>query len=330
MPQVDDVDNQLVDVDVDSDGTGGNPDGSNDSNEDFLVVNERTRFKSQEDAIKSFNEAGSRIAELSQWEKELKERYGVADPQSAGRLLQELIQLREEKAALAKEQKESASKQNTAVTRSDEDEVLSKEDADALKWLRKFAPRLGYVPQAELTKTVEDLKAELKTLQDQSAQSSTRYQEEQRSQLVDSGRESVLSLMAGDRIVDNADGDKIAVIEGLIRDWVNADNSRVERFYAGAASSKALVKEGYDRAVKVLGWKTSASSSGSTSYAQSKGAALARNGKRMPQNGVSNKQSKNNASDVRTDAGGKKDFIGSAHNKAWDIASKHFSGTSSE
>jgi len=328
MP-IDEQDNPVIDVD-DPTGQQDNTGGSGD-NEDFLVVNDRTRFRSQEDAIKSFNEAGERIAQLSGWEKEMT-RYGVTDPRVASQLLDELVQLREQRAAAEKAAKEAERKpQTTSAATTTSDDVLSQEDANALAWLKKHAPRLGYISKDELTKTVEELKTEIKGLQEGSESTRNQYFEEQRAALVDSGRESVRGWMSEQKIVDGPEGEKMIVIESLIRDWVNEKDERVRQFYAGPSASRAVVKEGFDRAVKVLGWgKAAQAVSSSASFAQSKGAAMARNGKRLPQHGVASRQQAAANDGVKVDAGGRKDHIGSALDKAWEVASKHFNGHSSE
>jgi hypothetical protein len=326
MP-IDEMDNTSVDVE---DVADGSQDNTGDQDSDFLVVNERTRFRTAEDAIKSFDEAGKRIQSLSGWEKEIKDRFGVNDPQTAAALLQELVERRaeaERTAAAAKSQKTTAT-----TVKTDDEEGLSTEDAQALKWLKKHAPRLGFVPQEELKSTVEELKAQIEELKTGNTAASQQVFESQRNSLIDSGRESVKGWMTTEKIADT-DGEKQLVIESLVRDWVNSDQERVKRFYASSSESRALLKEGFDKAIKVLGWKTTGagSTNTSTSHAINKGAALARNSKRMPQNGQGSRAQNNSGKpQTRVDAGGKKDYIGSAHNDAWDIAQRHFSGHSAE
>jgi hypothetical protein len=324
MPQLenDDLDTRDVDVDVqDPDGGDGNSgasgEGGDQSNEDFLVINDRQRYKTQEEAIRAFGEAGERIAQLSGWEKELK-RYGVSDPQVAAQLFDELIKSRQEKEQREKEAKGASEEQKkTTATNADEAD-LSKEDQDALKWLKKHAPRLGFVPKDELKQTVDELKQQIQTLQ----QGNESASEERRSSLIEEGRSNVTKWLADDKVAD-PDGSKRQIVETLVTAWINSDDARVKKFYAGGIVTSNLIKEGYDLAKKQLGWGAQAKPTTSTSYAQSKGNALARNGRRLPQPGMAGKAGKVNDG-VRSDAGGRKDYIGSAHNKAWEIASKHF------
>jgi hypothetical protein len=327
MP-IDEMDNTST-VDVE-DVNDGSQDNTGDQDTDFLVVNERTRFRTAEDAIKSFDEAGKRIQSLSGWEKEIKDRFGVSDPQTAAALLQELADRREAErtAAAAPKPKPAA-----ATTQTDDEEGLSTEDAQALKWLKKHAPRLGFVPKEELTTLKDELQKQIEELRTGNSEASQQVFEAQRNALVDSGRESLKGWMATEKITDNADGEKQLVIESLIRDWVNSDPDRQRRFFASTSESRAVVKEGFDKAIRLLGWKTvgTSSSSNASSHAANKGAALARNSKRMPQNGPASRAQNNSGKpQTRVDAGGRKDFIGSAHNDAWEIANKHFHGTSAE
>src|SRR5580692_8154432 len=235
MP-IDEMDNtSTVDVDEVNDGSQNNTD---DQDTDFLVVNERTRFRTAEDAIKSFDEAGKRIQSLSGWEKEIKDRFGVNDPQTAAALLQELVERRaeaERNAAAAKSQKTTAT-----TVKTDDEEGLSTEDAQALKWLKKHAPRLGFVPQEELKSTVEELKAQIEELKTGNTAASQQVFESQRNSLIDSGRENVKGWMATEKITDT-DGEKQLVIESLVRDWVNADQERIKRFYASPSESRSLI-----------------------------------------------------------------------------------------
>ena len=326
MPQIEDETGNQNQFDVDHSGEQDNTgDSGNQDDQDFLVVNDRTRFKTQDDAIKSFNEAGETIARLSGWDKELG-RYGVTDPREAAQLFDELVELRKLKAESEKAAKAQGGKQETHT---DDEEALTKEEIEARNWLKKVLPKMGYIPKAELESTKAALEAQIAELKEGSETNSQAAFEERKTEFVASGRENVLGWMAEQKIVDDSEGNKMLALEGMIRDWVNQDDNRVRKFYESAASSKAIVKEGFDRAIKVLGWSKSAGGSASSaSYSQSKGSSLARNGKRLPQNGVSSRQQQQ--PQVRTDAGGRKDHIGSAHDKAWEIASKHFAGTSAE
>lgn len=307
-----------VDVDDVSNDTDGNSDGGSDDqgDEPFLVVNDRQTYKTREEAIRGIQEAGSRIAQLSAWEKNL-ERYGVKDPQVAAQLFDELIEART-KLAEAEKAAKTSSAQDPSKTQSDDEADLSKEDKAALKWLQKHAPRLGFVPKEELQalkKEVEDMKAS-------NSQREESTQEARRQSAIAEGRSAVSTFLAADKI----DAGKQRVVETLITAWINADDKRVDAFHAGGAIQRDLLKQGYEEAKKDLGLGTAQQQQTSTSAAVQKGAALRRN-KTLPQAGASGRGSRQNDG-VRKDAAGRKDHIGSVHDKAWEIAQKHFSGTS--
>lgn len=331
MPYDDDVDTQQdVDVDVTNDVDGNSNDGSDDQgDEPFLVVNDRQQYKTREEAVRGIQEAGETIARLSAWDKEL-ERYGVKDPRVAAQLFDELLEARKKLAEAEKAAKESSSKSvqsgNDKQTTTTDDSDLSKEDQAALKWLKKHAPRLGFVPQTELQSLKDELQkqiAEQGKLIDGFKQQGETAKEEQRQSLIADGQSSVKQWLATDKISD-PDGAKQNVIETLVTAWINQDEKRVNRFYAGGSSLTSLLKEGYDLAKKTLGWGTQPA----TSDAVNKGRQLHRN-RSLPQAGAAGQGRRQNDG-VKRDAGGRKDHIGSVHTKAWEMAQKHFSGTSAE
>jgi len=289
--------------------------GESSENDDFLVVNDRVKYATREDAIKAYQESGNRIEQLSVWEKELKD-YGITDPKVVRQLLNELVQRRNDAEKAEKQAKEAAGDgKGKQTTRSDDSDELSKEDQAALKWLQKMAPRLGYVPKDELQKTVEELKGQITELQ----AGTQAAQEERRSSLIDSGRQNVSQWLSDDKIAD-PDGNKRHVIETLVTAWINQDDERVNKFYQGGSVTKELLKEGYDLAKKSLGW--TGAQPDATSRAADKGRAIQRN-KSLPKPGTSGKAGQQ-TDGVRRDAAGRRDHIGSAHNAAWEIANKHF------
>ena len=64
-------------------------------------MNDRTVYNSPEDAIKAFSEAQERIVTLSQWEKEMKESYGLTSPQEVKAYLDQLYELQQKSAQQA-------------------------------------------------------------------------------------------------------------------------------------------------------------------------------------------------------------------------------------
>lgn len=237
--------------------------------EPFLRVNDRTVYKTQEDAVKAYSEAGNRIKELSAWEKEMKQ-YGIKDPQTASALLNELRQLRSQQ----EEAKKAASTPKAEATN------LTKEEREVRDYLKKVNPELGFVTKDDI-KALQDELASMK----QERASST---ENEFKSAVEEGKAKVSSWMSEAKISD-PDGEKIAVVESLIRDWVNSDDERVARFYQSSYSREKLLREGYDRAVNVIGWKGEATTPPSTaSYAATKGKQVVVN-KTLPKDGAAAK-----------------------------------------
>src|SRR5271157_3674849 len=98
MPEVDtqlDEQQQQVEQDQTTDVQSTTDDSTD--NQYFLEVDERTKYKTAEDAQKAYKEAGERIAQLSSWEKEIGKAYN-ADPQQVAAALDEYLQMKEAQA----------------------------------------------------------------------------------------------------------------------------------------------------------------------------------------------------------------------------------------
>jgi len=314
-----------VDVEETNDDAGNSGGKSDDQGDQpFLVVNDRQQYKTREEAIRAYNEAGTRIAQLSAWEKEL-ERYGVKDPKIASQLFEELISSRQKLSEFEKANKSSVQNgdQGKGATSSDDDAELSKEDKAALKWLQKHAPRLGFVPKEDL----QALKKEFEEFKNSTTQGAEAAQEMRRQSVIADGKNSVVQFLAADKISDDAEGTKAGIVETLITAWINSNDERVQKFWAGGTVTQAVLKEGYEAVKKNLGWTGQATSQQPSNTALNKGKQLQRN-KNLPNTGAAGKGKDQQRDNVRKDAGGRKDYIGSKHDEAWEVASKHFAGTS--
>lgn len=293
-----DTDTQLLDdVDVDQSGQ----DTTDDSNDDFLVVDDRTKYKTQEDAIKAYQEAGKRISSLSVWEKTAKE-FGLTDPKQIRALAAEALAGR--KAAEAAKGKPNAEGTGNKTT-SDDDAELTPEEKKALDWLKKNAVKAGYVPKDEL----EALKKQLEGLTNFQKQSS----EERFNSLVETGRSQLKTLMTTDKLpVDNEE--VMSVIEDAIAQYVNSDEERVNRFYAGGDVTKGLLEEAYKRVSKAFGL---VKANATTDYATRKTQVVARNAKPLPRNGAPKNEQ------------GKKEIgiTSKTHDAAWEMFQKKIKGS---
>ena len=243
MPEIDEP-NAEVDVESVVDPNVASGDDAAEANTEaeklFLEVDERTKFKTPEDAKKSFHEAGQRIAQLTPYEKAVK-RYGIASAEQLPTLLDELIAFREAKEAAAKAPKAEPKA---------EPQNLSKEDKEIREYLKKVAPELGFVSKTE----IDALKAELTELKSGvSGQSEARVQS-----LIEEGQSTVASYLA-DAKIDDPSGKKALVIETLVRAAIEGDRTGdlERRFFQGGREMKALLKELSDQAIESLGWTPS-------------------------------------------------------------------------
>jgi len=343
MPQIEDEQDTLEQSELEGeqeevdtqDGAEGDSSDSGDGDdehgrESFLVVDERTKYRTREDAIRGYQEAGKRIAQLSAWEKELKE-YGELTPADVRGYLDELIQARQALAQaqdqIKKFQTEGQRQQaggDKGATRSEDDSTLNKDEKEALAWLQKRFPQLGVVSKSELQKLSEELTGKLGQIEQFQQAEQARYREN----LISDGRTKLKTWMSDAQLTDDDEGSLQLMIEGYIRDYINADEGRVARFYKGGATTEALLKEGFERASKALGLIRQTTQS---SYAKNKAEALKRNPKKLPQPGLAKKSNAAPGKDEkRINAAGKRDYLAEAHNKAWAVANGRWSAANRE
>lgn len=302
--QVDDVPNAEVDVEAVA-IEGGEPNETPEvvnptPEEPFLVVDDRTVFKTREEAIHASHEAGQRIAQLAPYEKTLG-KYGITDPRAVSGLLDELIAFRQAKDAAAKAPKTEPKAEAATLT---------KEDKEIREYLKKVAPELGFVSKDAL----EALKAELDELKQGSASS----QEVRTQSLIEDGESKIGSYLSAAKI-DDADGSRMKVVGTLIKSWIESDPSGelTERFFRGGRSLEAVVKEGYDQAMKTLGWQAPVDTTkpnAAATYAQNKGKQVVVN-KKLPAEGSA---TKGPAAIKPRQNPGKPDHIRDLGEKAWE------------
>ena len=242
--------------------------------EPYLAVNDRTTYKTKDEAIKGYNEAANRIAQLSGWEKQAK-IYGLTDPRQLDAVASELLALRQEKADAAKQAGIKTQKSSSADPKAKEAEQV-----------REYMRNLGYVSK-------DDQEAALKELREQIAemrQSGTQSRELYFQNLEEESRNDLDSMLAAKGIQDDASKTKATVIGTLIKDWVNNSDERVDQWSKGGVSAKALVKEGFEHAAKLLGWGTQTAGKvlkpTDPGYAAAKAKALAANKKGLPAPGT--------------------------------------------
>src|SRR5690348_12178158 len=122
---------------------GGAADDGNAGAQDqpFLKISDRTVYKTADDAIKGYNEAQNRISSLTGYEKLFK-KYGVdkPSPELAEQIVTEYIKLRDAAKSGKGSQEDKSKSTGTA-----EDDQLTPEQKNAIKWLQDNAEKAGYV-----------------------------------------------------------------------------------------------------------------------------------------------------------------------------------------
>lgn len=262
----------LQDEDVDGAVNGGgvddgNSDGSQGGDQDFLVVNERTKYRTVEDARKAFDESGKRISSLSQWEKIGKE-VGITDPQHIKALVTEVLE--------ARKAKEAASKQK--VTADDDDVQLTPEQKaqqkSAKKWLKENADELGYVSKEKL----DEIAKKLEALEG----SSKATQEDRANARIEQGRGTLQTLLKEAKLP--TDNPKLArLIENDVRVFIEGDKDREQIFWSGSpAEVRALLKEALDDIAPVF---QSFKAASNANYASNKSTSVKTASKQLPRSG---------------------------------------------
>lgn len=290
-------------VEQDPENPEGTPEGKDKPEEPFLSVNERTVYKSKDDAIRGYNEAANRIAQLSAWEKEAK-RYGLTNANDLKAVAEEILALRQAKAEAAKAAAKPAPKSDPA-------DPKAKEREQVVKYLKEN----GFISKEEQDAALKELRDQLAEFKQSGARSEEIRFQNQEAQ----ARNDVASWLSTAGIKDDAEGTKMAVIGTLIKDWINGSDERVEEWSKGGVAATTLVKQGFDHCMKLLGWKAaSATTDGGKQlkptdpgYAAAKAKAIA-NSKKPPASGTG-KERKN-------DTPKQKGAINAElHEKAWAL-----------
>lgn len=269
-----------VDVDAEVvDPTDPVVDDAPKDDEPYLPVNDRTVYKTKEDAIRGYNEAASRIAQLSGWEKQAKQ-YGLTDPRQLDAVANELLQLRREKAELAAK--------ITAAPKTDTTATDPK--AKEAQQVREYLKGLGYISKEDQEEALKELKDQIAEMKQNGSRS-----EEMRFQNQEiEARNDLSGYLTAAGIKDDANGTKMQVIGTLVKDWINNDEDRIERWSRGGHSAKALVKEGTDQMIAALGWKGTPAVAATTptlkptdpGYAAAKAKSMAANKGKLPAQGT--------------------------------------------
>ena len=243
----------------------------------FLPVNDRTIYRTREDAIRGFNEAANRIQQLSQWEKEARQ-WGLGDPTQLRAVANELLQLRREKAeAAAQAGRRNVEPPNPA-------DPKAKEAAQ----VREYLKQQGFISKEEQAEALKELREFMEEQRQQGAQSTElRFQTQEAD-----ARDDVAGYLETDGFRDDGTGMKMSIVGTLIKDWINGSDERVDQWSRGGRAAQALVKEGYGFVTQHLGWKADVATTAAGNlkptdpgYAASKARAMAQN-KKLPTQGT--------------------------------------------
>lgn len=274
--------------------------------EPYLAVNDRTVYKTREDAIRGYNEAANRIAQLSAWEKQAKQ-YGLSDPKQLDAVANRISEL-EKKLADAEKQ--------VKAPKVDPADPKLKESEQVKKYLREN----GFITKEEQAEALKELRDQLEEMKQSGKQSEElRFQNQEAE-----ARNDVGTWLSSSGIKDDANGTKLAVVGTLIKDWINNDEERVERWSKGGVTAKALVKEGYDFALKALEWKGTPATPAvpgqlkptDPGYAAAKAKAIAAN-KKLPAPGTGRGHGDGSKPKVQ-----KGHITPALHDKAWEVFQK--------
>lgn len=251
------------------DGAGNDPEPEP---QNFLDVNDQTSFKTREDAIKSFDEAGKRISELTPWVKEFAEEYGIENASEAAELMEELIELRK-----GTSKPDPNADKGAAVSPAKSE--LSPEDEAKAKAAEAWMEERGYVKKDVL----DSVQAEIAELR----QSRESDQTSRINDLIVQGRSTLSDLMNEAELPEKLH----AQFERSVRAYIEDNGSRTnrqtgeietipggasDRFFQGGAAQRAALKEALDDAMEVYSYGRE---SGSAGYQRDKEKAAKSNSK---------------------------------------------------
>lgn len=247
----------------------------------YLKVNDRTVYKTAEDAVKGFNEAQQRITSLSEYQKTLEELGAPkgADASYLRGVLQEYIRLANE----AEASKAASVKKSTA---SDEDKEFEGVDPQVVaqtkrgrQWLKENAEKVGLVSQDKYNKLEQDF-TEFKN-------GFSQRDKEERDAAVEEGQQKITSWL-GDAKVELQSDERLK-LENMISAYVNSDKGLTNRWLKGDRATKVeIIKEGYSLFLPVIKPGTSPfAKAANTANAGKTKIGLVNRTRVLPQNGGS-------------------------------------------
>lgn len=220
--------------------------GSQQQDTYFLDVDERHRYKTQEDAVRAIQESGQRIGQLTPWQEHA-QRYGVTDPNALPQIFDSFIEMRDKLKQL-----EAQLEKNSGAAESGSQQKLNPTDEANVKYLETH----GFTRKDAIDKVLSDklspLEQKVAHLESLLGQS----QEQQTNAVIEQGREHLSGLMEDAGIpVDNPQVNE--VIENAIVAWMEQNSldrkgnilpgSPLDKFYQGGNAMREIVKVGFER-----------------------------------------------------------------------------------
>lgn len=265
-------------------GAGGANDGAND--QPFLQVNERTIYKTPDEAKAGFVEAQKTITSLSGM-KTLVESYvgkGNASPEVIKSLFEELVAARAEKAAAAAKTKNTSSggDEDPRFEGKSAEEIKAIKAAD--KWYKEQAEKHGFVSKTELEKLQAEM-AELKGAPEKQLESAN-------NDAIRTGREW-LDKQLSDAKLSLTDGE-LKRLTGRIQAYVDGDEETLGRWWnavrsGNRAEQQSIIKEAAEFALPSV--KPGASfKSANVTTVKTKAQLAARTARTLPAQGTGREQ----------------------------------------
>lgn len=244
-----------------TDDAGVTPSGDEGGAEDtdFLVVNDRTRYRTREDAITAYSEAGQRINELSPY-ADIIERAGIDDPSTLQDILVDYQRLRSAAQGQVtredKGQPASPARQEAIAS----DPSLSDADRKNIEYLK----RLGYSPAESTLKVIEEkLKSLTETVNQKFGQFdsvASQLNQGQQQALIEQGQTHLASLL--EERGYQATPRTLNFLENAITNWMQANSytkqgnlipgSPLDRFFRGGRNLRDAVNEGLEEGLAAL------------------------------------------------------------------------------
>ena len=279
----DNVDDGSQVVDNAAGGEGAN-DGAND--QPFLQVNERTIYKTPDEAKAGFVEAQKTITSLSGM-KTLVESYvgkGNASPEVIKSLFEELVAARAEKAAAAAKTKNTSSggDEDPRFEGKSAEQIAEIKKAD--KWFQDQAEKRGYVTK-ESIKALEDKLAAIEAAPEKQLEAAN-------SDAIRTGREW-LDKQLGEAKLSLTDGE-LKRLTGRIQAYVDGDEETLGRWWNAVRSGnrseqQSIIKEAAEFALPSV--KPGASfKSANVTTVKTKAQLAARTARTLPAQGTGREQ----------------------------------------